>query len=1066
MQSTTILVFVKVILIQLSISKVSCQSQVENTWYNNTYEGLSNLIAIPVHAKNTCDGAEQPFECYMELLTQYLTSFENFLTKTQLNREEELSQEQLERLFNLVSALTQPGFTTTKIENNFNLHSRGLKQFHEDTFKILMTTLQTDMHSAISTTPPAGYVLPLERACNAMPNDRFRVFSVIDVCPTLANCSTSIYESTTNACTEDNRCNVTLAIPMMIGVFFYKVSFAFVDKFCNERCADGNPCNNMEQEFARISKDLELMKTFLNIMNTDENAFEEFFRDAVTRRAYSEINAAMGIIGQNEERFNILQPYAHLACQEIKFEPACQVAMFYPNYVLLKKVKERRSNPGHPGDTRDLTSYGNMDHAKIIQLKRETIKHTQLLSAIDSLNDELKTHVQKIGSYFQGIASYDQAIANADVEFINGKLEEFNTRYTGLEDRLGRDLRNAMYASLASLTAQLVEASVALAFKIAQESNPLKAIFSGVDVAGVREQAVAVAKAAEQETHQIALLVRLGELADDTAEIGDLLMNNTNQITALKKIVNKIINNQANDIDKDADTFIDQYANYTPMVDRDRLAENIGMWEAFKESTCNLLNGVEAIGAAIATAVANGFALCENLEGTIAEFNALRENIFDFQFDLVDSLAAVVRGNVAKKLSASITEVNDDMYKADQLLGGFLMTQLFIQSQAWLYCDKLEYQNEGQRAQPCSPVTGLFTNNELDNIVAFESHETYVSIERTVHIPSKPQYYGDLGFINIPTLLRNKAASFRLPLNVTWLRMFDWSLIGESQASFVENFQLFLPKSEYETGPEKVKTSTRIVVTADTEAGSYISTNRESAVLYKLPKKQSSYVTVYQEGYRKSTCSKEISNPYGLCNNLPKICHTSSNVAGSRVLPTTLSRWTVTYHVQQGDEEIDWLAPNSTTDLYFIAKLTLRMLTRRSAQYRRSETERPLDQDVCCQGNTYRSSLVSSQCEACPDGSTSRLGGYFCETNLNTGDEPNPSTGQNRKPHSDENRNPPSGENHNRNPSTECKEHPVLLHGATRTGKQPQKGRALYTGRKIGWPKGHPIKGQVRQTNI
>lgn len=41
-------------------------------------------------------------------------------------------------------------------------------------------------------------------------------------------------------------------------------------------------------------------------------------------------------------------------------------------------------------------------------------------------------------------------------------------------------------------------------------------------------------------------------------------------------------------------------------------------------------------------AIANGFLLCENLEGTIAEFDALRENIFDFQFELVDSLARVV----------------------------------------------------------------------------------------------------------------------------------------------------------------------------------------------------------------------------------------------------------------------------------------------------------------------------------------------------------------------------------------------------------------------------------------
>ena len=901
MQSTLTLVFVRVILIQLSISEVSCQSQVEGTWYENTLEGLKGLFDIS-GAMSYCNSAKEPFECYMEYLTKSLKVFENFLTKTNLEKAEQLSQKQLTDLFAVVVPLGLYEFTTTRIEDNYSLHSRRLKMLYHDTFKTFMTTLRNDLNSAmisIETTPsPADYVLPLETACHAMPDDRFPAISVKDVCPTLARCETSIYGSTTNACTEDNKCEVTKAIPLMVGLFFYKLIFAFVDKFCNERCARGNPCNNMEEEFARISKELELMKMFLNAMGKDENLFEEFFRNAVTRRAFSEVNAAMDIIGETEQTFSIIHPYASFACQEIEFKPACQVAMVYPNYLLLKKMKERRSNAGYPGDMRDLTLYENMDHAKMIELKREAIRHTQLLSAIDHLNDELKAHVQEIGSYFQGIASYDQGIASADVEFIAGKLQDFETKYSGLQDRLESDLRNAMIAALVSLSVQLIEASVALGFKIAQESNPIKAIFSGVDVEGVRDQAVAVATAAAQEAHQITLLARLGGLANDTAEIGELLTDNANQITVLTKLVNKIINNQANEIGEDADTFINQYAGYTPKVDRDRLAQNIGMWEAFKDSTCDLLNGVEAIGAAVATAVANGFALCETLEGTIAEFNALRENIFDFQFDLVDSLAAVVRGNVAKKLSLSIAEVDNDMYKADQLLGGFFMTQLFIQSQVWLYCDKLEYQNEGERVQPCSPVTGLFTNNELDNVVAFKAHQTYVSIERTVHIPSKPQYYGDLGFINIPTFARNKAVSFRLPLNVTWLRMFDWSLIGESQASFVENFQLFLPKSEYATGPDKEKTSTRIVVTADTEAGSYISTDRESAVLYKLPKKQSSYVTVYQEGYRSSTCSKEIPNPYSLCHNLPNICHTSSNVAGSRVLPTTLSRWRVTYTVQ------------------------------------------------------------------------------------------------------------------------------------------------------------------------
>jgi len=961
-----------VTLIQVSTPEASFDDD-EDPWFGNTYEALSSLRIIANFGTRVCYVEEGQFDCYMRTLTDYLTKFENFLLKSRLD--EPAEGYKMTVLFNAFRGFTDYP-PIGNIEEHF-LTSPFLKGIYDSTVKPLMQTLKEDVERVTFRNPFAsgGYALPLETACSDLPERNFPTLSVKDVCPTLSGCSPSFHSSTANACDANNKCDKDKAIPLMIGVLFYKVSFAFVDKFCSERCSADNGCN-IEDEFASITKQVNLMKAFVKML--PENPFEEFFREAVTRRAYSQIVAAMEIISENEEEIDL--PISKLACEEIEAEPGCQITRFYPNYLLLKKIKEERLNPGHTGDTRDLTLHENVDHAKIIQLKKEAIKHNELLSAIDRLNDNLEAKVRGISSYFKGIASFEQGIANADVDFIKGKLADFDTRYNTLKTKVKDDVKAAMDATIALTTIQFVEETIALIAKIAEESNPIAAIFTGVDTQGVRDQAVKVAEAAADLAHIGALAASLDNLANDTKTIGDDLQDNQNQITALITLVNKIKNNTAEEISNDAETFINQYAGYTPRVDRSRMAQNIAMWGAFKESTCDLLNDVEGVAASAGKAIANGFLLCENLEGTIAEFDALRENIFDFQFELVDSLARVVRGDVAKKLADSIQTQQNDTFKADQLMAGFLMTQVFMQSQAWLYCDKLEYQNEGQRVRPCSPATGLFTDSDLDNLVAYTDHQTYISIERTVHIPSKPQYSGDLGFINIHTFAREKTASFRLPRNVTWLYQFDWGLIGESHAPYVENFQLFLPNKEYKTGAEKLKTSTRIVVTADTEAGSYISADENSTVLYKLPKKQTSYVTVYQDGYRSSTCPKEIPNPYSLCNNLPKICHTSSNVAGDSLLPTTLSRWRVTYSVQSGNHEVEWLAPNSTTDLYLIAKVTLRMLPRDSSGRRRTDVVRPGDQqDVCCQGDTYRSSLVSSECTDCPSGSTSNLGGYYCE---------------------------------------------------------------------------------------
>ncbi|KAL9954679.1 hypothetical protein ACROYT_G042245 [Oculina patagonica] len=825
-----------------------------------------------------------------------LPTFKNFFVKSKLDEEDH---------FNNLHNLLRYGFSLYTDDSLFKddvkrlIENSSLLEKYDSTVKPLMEALKQDVDAAAESNPNGGYVLPLETACAALPTREVPTISVRDVCPTVSECSRSFHSSTANACKEDNSCDIVRGIPLMVGLFLYKVSFAFVDKFCSGRCSGDSGCN-MVDEFASIVKQVDLLKAFITMI--PDKPFDAFYRDAVTRGAYSELGPAMQIISENDDKFSL----ANVACNEIEAQPACRVMNFYPNYLVLKKMKEERLQST---ETRDLTLHENVDHVKLIELKREALRHTQLLSAIEDLNDNLET--------------------------------------------------------------QLVEETIALVAKVAAEANPIKAVFTGVDTNGVREQAVAVAEAAADLVHGITLFANLDELATDTTTIATDLHDNQNQITSLTALVDKIKNNQVDDIDDDAETFIKQYAGYTPKVDRSRLAQNTAMWGAFRESTCNLLNGVEGIGSSVGKGVANGLLLCEKLEGTIAEFDALRENIFDFQFDLVDSLARVVRGNVAKKLADSIQDQEQDMFRADQLLGGFLMTQVYLQSHAWLYCDKLEYKNEGQRVQPCSPETGLFTDSELDDLVAFTDHQT-------------------------------------LPLDLTWLYKFHWNLIGESHAPYVENIQLFLPKKEYNT---EIKTSTRLEVSAEKETGSYISADQESSVLYKLPERQTSYVTTYEEGYRSSTCSNEIPNPYSLCNNLPNICHTSTNEPGDSLLPTTLSRWRVSYTVQSGEEEVNWLAPcNSKTDLKFIAKVTLRMLHRVRALGRTAGPP-----DVCCEGNTYRSSLVSTECEDCPSKSTSKLGGLYCEAD----------------------------------PPAQKKKHHVFLHGRSSKRRHSTVGRVLAKGRKV-----------------
>ena len=54
-------------------------------------------------------------------------------------------------------------------------------------------------------------------ACNELPPREVIPLSIKDVCPTLSRCSGSVHSSEKNACTDDDKCDVTKAIPLLNG---------------------------------------------------------------------------------------------------------------------------------------------------------------------------------------------------------------------------------------------------------------------------------------------------------------------------------------------------------------------------------------------------------------------------------------------------------------------------------------------------------------------------------------------------------------------------------------------------------------------------------------------------------------------------------------------------------------------------------------------------------------------------------------------------------------------------------------------------------------------------------
>ena len=141
----------------------------------------------------------------------------------------------------------------------------------------------------------------------------------------------------------------------------------------------------------------------------------------------------------------------------------CAVGSIFKSFESLKKIKRDRINPP---PTRNLRLYSRIDHAKMLELKADALKHIKLLGNIRSLDENLQTAVKGISKYFHGLAKYDEAIAQADVTFLSDKLKEFDGKAKTLSSKVEKDIKNAMTALLVTQAAQVIEESTILGLSV------------------------------------------------------------------------------------------------------------------------------------------------------------------------------------------------------------------------------------------------------------------------------------------------------------------------------------------------------------------------------------------------------------------------------------------------------------------------------------------------------------------------------------------------------------------------------------------------------------------------
>ncbi|KAK3739423.1 hypothetical protein QZH41_004655 [Actinostola sp. cb2023] len=608
------------------------------------------------------------------------------------------------------------------------------------------------------------------------------------------------FEETISVCTVDNKCDVKKALPMMTGIFWYQINEMIFQRLCPQNC-QSEECDYLGT-FHKVLEDADRLISYAaSLPSYWGMTWNNFYNDAVSGYAFTQLDVALSMVEEKKEALEISQKQ----CDLIKFVAACPHDNFYQQYKLIKKIQR---NQNKDIKVKDLRESSQIDYEQLVTLQKQNLQHFELFGRINKLDENLQASVSGISTYFEGLAKFDQGIASADAAFLKDSLDKYTTTLAKVETKLTKDIKEAMTLMEVILAANLAEEAAKLAALILTNSNPLKLIFAGPDVMDVLDQSGKVANAAAELAHGIALFVALDDLTKDSLQLRRAFGSNAEQISTLQSVVDKIKNGQENEIRQDSDKFIEEYGAYTPKADRSILAKNDALWSAFKDATCDVLNGDVGIAGSIPKGIAGGKLLCERLEGTLAQFFTLREDIFDFQFQLVDSVAAVVRGNLAQRFARNI-EGKHDVIEASQLMTGFFMMQSKIQKVASVYCNVLEYKNLGKRVQPCSTVNGLFGKENIDALISYKDNTPYDQIERDVYIPTRAQSEGDTGVVDLQALGRGETVIFQIPVDENWLTEYGWIIPGQRSIPFIKSLKLILPHKTYEDSSAQRHTTTQ-----------------------------------------------------------------------------------------------------------------------------------------------------------------------------------------------------------------------------------------------------------------
>ena len=622
-------------------------------------------------------------------------------------------------------------------------------------------------------------------------------------------------------------------------------------------------------------------------------------------------------------------------------------------------------------------------------LQEQTI--TNLITSLDTMKEALP-------DYFSSLATFDQGKADADVGFLYMRLEDYKKSITRDSTKVGTTIGKYAEAAILSTSLELGDKIAFLGLQIAGMFNPGKLI-AGDSFTDVLDAAAQVAEATTQLIRAKQFLQKINTIGAKFQILKMVMDKNLQKQTNIKNMFISAWDKQL----KHSSTeqymvgFLKEYSDYDPVFTKGMFGEIGGLLTETIDELCELIFSGETSTSNIFQSIfAAGPENCVNAKTDIERLLATYDEMYDFQYDLMEAMAEFVRATISRKSAQQIsTSISQKITAAKEAQNertkGFAARlsalQLIAANKNHIgtlvrdACNLIEYKNAGKSVEFCKDLRLTIdpTSRNYDSLVAYDYTQDMCSDDFSVKILNIPAAVRRNGTgitfpftIDLERLYNGEEVYFQVP-DSSWLATNRWMNAEDaSKANFIRQFELFLPPMFKQQSQEESEVHVRVEMVGDNRIFPHSDKRKysfSSSTVYNLR---------YTDSRRCYNPVRPISNPYDTrdCPPLQQPCIVSPGTMVETVYhPSIYSRWKIRLVTSGGR-----LRPTPSGE--FFLKAGVKICHKDPSTLASLSETRPattVRAQCCADANKFYDK--SGVCQPCPSGSCVHLSGYYCDRN-------------------------------------------------------------------------------------